>query len=719
MDLGVDKGAMRATAASVHLGVTALLGVAVLAAQVSPARNVQEFPNYDAGVLTLLNTGVEQKRARRALAEAPDAPETARLLASQNRIERTGDDPTPRFARVMEVVRELTSGRYPPSESVDRAPQLLSGFSLYRPKFASVENVEAMLATYREVVARDMERDPANLPGSSLDYLITGKMGDLHALAGRDRIAGVEQELATFERLSPTPGAVRLLRAQFYFRNLVEIPAQRDSLIAKVRSTLDTLAADTAEPFARRALATLAALHFHERQYAGAIPLYQRYLAKYPTSEWAWVAMLRLGQSQEAGGDATTAATTFEALAARSGTENFIRVIGHSYAAEALASLGQVGAAARQAERALALWDDDYGAVYRSQGRQALLPGQQVFDIRGDGDISKASLPARIEELRQAASVPGGDALERGRALIRKSRFADARALLERAAADARGTPLAPAAIELAHRARLEHALSLASLDNAKRDAAAAIVELEALSDETVSFPAIAAQITRATMRATGGGAEDADSLMTSALNTWRTQQPTSPAPPSGSLEADLAAIRSVVFAPLGGGVYIKGRWNAFDFPSTLPSFLIVNPSMQVILNDGAVQRVSLRRPIAGFSNVLYLDDEQLDLMDRMIRSLGGTGRRQPTQIMETPNQPVGRAVDVRAYWNRFFPMRQGHWFGWVFQTYPIIRDVTFQNAQRTRAAVRVEVGYSGGTVVLEKQQGVWRAIDIVNMWVT
>jgi hypothetical protein len=86
---------------------------------------------------------------------------------------------------------------------------------------------------------------------------------------------------------------------------------------------------------------------------------------------------------------------------------------------------------------------------------------------------------------------------------------------------------------------------------------------------------------------------------------------------------------------------------------------------------------------------------------------------------METPNQPAGRAVDVRAYWNRFFPMRQGHWSGWVFETYPIIRDVTFQNAERTRAAVRVEVGYSGGTVILEKQQGIWRAVELVNLWIT
>ena len=69
--------------------------------------------------------------------------------------------------------------------------------------------------------------------------------------------------------------------------------------------------------------------------------------------------------------------------------------------------------------------------------------------------------------------------------------------------------------------------------------------------------------------------------------------------------------------------------------------------------------------------------------------------------------------------WNKFFPARQGHWGGWVLETYPIIRQIEFTNAERTKANVSVEVGYSGGTIVMEKIDGTWRAIRLVNQWIT
>jgi hypothetical protein len=34
----------------------------------------------------------------------------------------------------------------------------------------------------------------------------------------------------------------------------------------------------------------------------------------------------------------------------------------------------------------------------------------------------------------------------------------------------------------------------------------------------------------------------------------------------------------------------------------------------------------------------------------RLIITLGGTARRQPTDVMETPNQPAGPAVNVMAF---------------------------------------------------------------------
>ncbi|MGE5833621.1 MAG: hypothetical protein ACM4AI_04010, partial [Acidobacteriota bacterium] len=136
-------------------------------------------------------------------------------------------------------------------------------------------------------------------------------------------------------------------------------------------------------------------------------------------------------------------------------------------------------------------------------------------------------------------------------------------------------------------------------------------------------------------------------------------------------------------------------------------------------LAEKDVKLVTLRTPIPGLSNVIFTDRPELDVLTTVMKRVGGTARRQPAAVMETPNQPAGAAVDVRAFWNRFFPMRQGHWAGWVFETYPIITDVTFQDAGRTRAAVRVQVGYSGCTVVLVKESGKWIARELTNFWVT
>ena len=52
-------------------------------------------------------------------------------------------------------------------------------------------------------------------------------------------------------------------------------------------------------------------------------------------------------------------------------------------------------------------------------------------------------------------------------------------------------------------------------------------------------------------------------------------------------------------------------------------------------------------------------------------------------------------------------------------ETYPYVTQIEFVNAERTRAHARVTIGYSGGTVVLEKIDGQWRAIELANEWIT
>jgi len=102
-----------------------------------------------------------------------------------------------------------------------------------------------------------------------------------------------------------------------------------------------------------------------------------------------------------------------------------------------------------------------------------------------------------------------------------------------------------------------------------------------------------------------------------------------------------------------------------------------------------------------------------------VIEGVGGTARRAPTQVMETPNQPIGVSLAIIGVWNEFFPTRPGHWGGWELETYPQITRIEFIDEARTKANVMVTVGYSGATVVMEKVKGVWTAIRLTNQWIT
>jgi hypothetical protein len=120
-----------------------------------------------------------------------------------------------------------------------------------------------------------------------------------------------------------------------------------------------------------------------------------------------------------------------------------------------------------------------------------------------------------------------------------------------------------------------------------------------------------------------------------------------------------------------------------------------------------------------GLDNVLMLDADQLQFFSDLLNKVGGTERRTPTAIMETPNQPIGASLTVMALPDKFFPVRPGHWGGWEFLTYPVITEIEFMDAARTRARARVTIGYSGCDVLLEKTGGTWKAVGLANQWIT
>ena len=636
-------------------------------------------------------------------------------------------DPTARFQTVLDGVRQLEQNGLQKCEGLGNVSDLVVRFYAYQPTFSSEANIDAMIEGYAAFVRTHFVLDAANLADNGIGYVVTRKMADLYAQRG-GRVTGVERLLSELEAVAAQRGAARLLRAWFYMRLMADPPSKesldRAILRDKAIGVLRALHAERSEPFSRRALATLASFYFYERDYTSARTIYQEYLKRYPSSPWAWLATFRLGETELELDNLPAAAAAFERCALSDGpAAPLARVVGGVNASNTYGALGRAADAVERLRRAASAWDDDFGPWQQVRTSQAPGPRDETFrlaETTAETTIHRESLPGRLASLEESARSRGGGSLERGRWLVHRARFDDARVAFERSRAESRGTPFESRARSWLHRAQLERALELATLENPRRDEANAIRELDHLGRASLDFNVTAARIARATIASSVGKTADADAMMTAALDAWRKGQPRGASPAPG-LDADVYAIRSAIFLPLGGGIYAsaKGRWNAFTWPARLPTFLLVNPAVTVKLSTGERTRVVLRQPIDGFDNVLYVDEEGLALLTRIMTTLGGTRRREPVQPMETPNQPIGRSLDVRAFWDRFFPTRPGHWSGWEFEAYPQITEVAFADPERTRAFAQVTVGYSGATVVLVKQAGVWKAVELTNFWIT
>lgn len=634
--------------------------------------------------------------------------------------ERKGHDPTDRFFRVLDVYKQLQSGRYPPSEWVDKAPSLVAEFFAYEPSYAAA-NVDRILGVYEELLPSRLapyEEDPAQ---DGITFLIGYRMGALFKVKG-DAIAGIEDVFDRLERTAKNPDAVRLLKAEFYLRPTDPVIEAKDrpALRAKGQTTLESLAQHATGFHQRRALATLAALRFGQRDHAEARDLYRKYLDAYPASDYAWVAALRIGQCDEAMGNTAAAADGFRRAAQRFASNPVARVLGHAYAARAAESVSQYTEALADYQSASAAWDTDYGLKYSLYARRPAAPNEPFLRV-DDLEVARETLPARIAELKLATSIAGGTQVERGRWLLARGRWDEAIASLGSFLSQHPRSPMAGDARRLSHRARLEKALDLADLEKPVGDVNAAFVALKALDQEPPDFEVAAAKLALATLTVVSGSAGDPDALMADAMKIWHAlDKPKPPSAPAGAFERDVIEIRNVVFRPRGGGVFEGGsRWNDFTWDGASSQFLTVDPELRVKSSQGELTVVTAYDTFPELSNVLFLDDERRRLLERIMLKIGGTKRRAWTQVMQTPNQPAGVSLDVAAFWKKRFWTQPGHWGGWVFETYPIINEIEFVDAARTKAAVKVTVGYSGATVQMEKRDGVWIAKELTNFWIT
>jgi tetratricopeptide (TPR) repeat protein len=600
-------------------------------------------------------------------------------------------DPTDRFMRVLAIARELESGAYPKGDWVDKAPQLVIGFNSYKPEYTP-EHVDQMIGAYREFLKSHFVLEPVNPLGNGYGYFVNGRMADLFKVKGDTD--GVDRTLRELEVDSPDREGAGYLRA-------VRAPA------GAVRAgMLDAIASNPQNAYASKALATLALDELQAGHSAAARARFLRFVERYPGSEYAWIASLHAAEAAAVSGDWAIAEREFITAATTHASTRMAVVLGQVLAGHAAEAAGQMARAVDHYAAALDAWNRDVYEV-------------SLYTTRTTPVFGRTDLTRRTRTLRASLSRPGGDLLERGRWQLENGQSDAAIVMLDEAVTRFPRSPVHADALLLLHRARLEAALDLADIERPDRNAAAAAARIDELSQQPLDSATVAARIAHASQLWSQGKPEQARDVMASAFGDWIKAQ--SHQAPNGDLEQDLAAIRDAVFRPLGDGIFAgRSQWNAFTWPQTLPRFLLVDPEIAVKLPSGDETSVVVTNPLPGLSNVVFSDKTMLDLLMRTFVALGGTKRRQPGAIVETPNQPVGdvgESMNILALWNEFFPARPGP--GFAFTSYPRLTRVEFLDAARTRAAASVTIGYSGVTVVLEKRDGVWTPVRLTNEWIT
>jgi hypothetical protein len=638
----------------------------------------------------------------------------------------TNPDPTDRVLRALAIAGKLDS---PPYKAC--RPRFSTGTSGYvfasKPTYAP-GNIDRIIAAYRAFLPARLDT-AAGSGDSGIGYLVLHQLAELFGAKG-EGADGLDRFLAGIEKDAADPDAVRYLRAlAFESLALGQGPADISAPPARTVELLTGLHETAKGLYGRKSLATLAWLQGFYGTAEKARALYAEYATRYPDSPYAWVAALRAAECASSGGDWKTAATEYRAATSASGSVLAARVLAHVYAGRALEALDDFAPALAEYRRALDAWDRTLAARLSLGRTRRGRPSANAFEPSPDPmEVTRLALEARVSQLARTLAAPGGAVLELGRWLVGVERRKDAVAVLSGFATRfPRSANLAEAQY-LAHKARLYDALELLNVEGETNEAAG-MAALEALARESYDFPVTAAKIAQACVMSARGRGQEAESLLRAALAERVRRQPSQE--PATPLEKDVAAIRSLLFLPTGGAPYSGGQrgWNGFRWPSALPPFVLAGAATVVKDPGGKAVEVTLYQRFPDLDNVVLLDADGLSFFATLMNKVGGTKKRAWTVdpqrdlqrgYLETPNQPVGPSVNLLAFLNTSFPARAGHWGGWEFLTYPHVGEIQFADEARTKGRVRVTIGYSGCTVLVEKQpDGTWKATGMTDMWVT
>ena len=685
---------------------------------------VQAYPGTKAAALAAIDVAVDRMNVRERVAELdriwkanPASAVGAKALYKKGfelhtlnvyeDIERRGSDQTTRLLQVIAIVDELESGRYPDSKWVRDAFQLVTGFFVADRETVTYEpgNIERTLAAYQRFL--ETHFDPAtasqDLIDSGLGYVITSAMVPLFERLG-DADARLEATLAGLERLPGRARAIQLFRGQYWNRLAVGGPeGSRDLMHARAEAALRDISGSGSDYYARKAAATLAGLRLFRRDYFGARRAFDDYVSRFPDSPFAWVARVRAADSALAMGD--VAAPDMLTMLARTEEAPLGRVVAGALAGRALDAAGRTEQALAAYRMAFESWPPVIG------GALSATAYDNVYDRTWR--VTRTGLAERVATLERLVGHPAAAQLQKALSLIEAGQPSEAVPLLEQALARARHSPAERDTLSYLRRAHLE--VAMAAMADDRGDIQAARTALDKITDTPFDQTAALAGLAKATLLHIEGNQKEAAEAASTVLKRWAELQPaTTPGVDASPLEHDARSVSAAVFEP-GNGFSLLKRLFGNEPPGSLTPVMTQQSDVRVVTSDGHTSTLHIRDAIPGSESTVFLTIAEVAVAARVATAFAGGQRRRPLE----PGAAATRHEQVLKFWQTILPARQGNWgmFGW--STFPTVYTITFLNSERTRAIVGFSYRHYAATMILEKSGGRWRAMDLVNIWMS
>lgn len=634
-------------------------------------------------------------------------------------------DPTDRLVQMVAIVDELQSGQYPDCEWVRNAPELVTGFYVYQAETIVYEpgNLERSLAAYQHFVETQFPKVRADDPiHSSVGYVITTRMGDLYSRQG-DRYGGIDKTLEGIEAHGGERSEVDLFRAQLILNQANAKDANRSELNARAAQILSRLVAINEGYPPRKALILLAEVYQSQNNLKGALSAYRDFATRYPSSPYAWLASISAAQCLEKMGDLAGAIAAYEALGTTYSQEPLAQVIGPASAGQLLDAQFAFDRAWTFYRRALNAWDDDYQSDVTPPGIPRPTP-TATEAVSVQRRVTREGLADRVAQLEASQGSRAGSLIERGRWQLGALQYTEAVTTLTEAEHAADGLAAAEARM-LRHRAQLELIFDRLATKGSAADDKTVLKDLTAMVDEPFDVPTGVAGAARALLILQSGDLAEARRQLQTTLDSWIASQTGLRAQVPTPIDADVADVRLLILQPAGALPLIRAGAESAQF-NQFPSdarYVLLQPELLVRTADGRPAAHTVYQQFPDFPRALFLTHEEQTLLVRSIMVAGRLQATPPGVDPETGIEPKPTDRDVMALLAEFLPLPATNLRDWSARrhlaTDPTIWMIEFTNAARTRANVAVVYGYQGATVMCEKIDGKWRAIKIVNRWIS